>query len=90
MKLFHADGPYIQLKEGNLSEEFQRTLEIDCVLAIQRTDVCLQITGKTEEPMYSNAETVRAVITCFLFRIANNILPLRLTSGVSTELPEQH
>ena len=32
MKLFHADGPYIQLKEGNLSEEFQRTLEIDCEL----------------------------------------------------------
>ena len=64
--------------------------QISGVLAIQRTDVCLQITGKTEEPTYSNAETVRAVITCFLFRIANNILPLRLTSGVSTELPEQH
>ena len=30
MKLFLADGPYIRLNEGNLSEEFQRTLEIDC------------------------------------------------------------
>merc|ERR1711936_574536 len=34
--------------------------------------------------LYSTEEIVRAVITCFLFRIANNILPLRLTSGVST------
>lgn len=70
------DGPCIRLREGNLSEEFQRTREIDCVHAIQRTDVCLQITGKTEEPMFSNAEIVRAVITCFRFRIANKIPPV--------------
>ena len=49
--------------------------QIAGVHAIQRTDVCLQITGKTEEPMFSNAEIVRAVITCFRFRIANKIPP---------------
>jgi len=85
MKLSLADGPYIPMREGNLSEEFQRTLEIDCVLAIQRTDVCLQITGKTEEPMFSNAEIVRAVITCFRFRIANNTT----SAGAMTELSEK-
>ena len=52
---------------------------------IQRTDVCLQITGKTEEPMFSNAEIVRAVITCFRFRIANNTT----SAGAMTELSEK-
>ena len=53
---------------------FMFSRQIAGVLVIQRTDVCLQITGKTEEPMFSNAEIVRAVITCFRFRIANNTI----------------
>jgi len=71
MKASPVDGPCIQLREGNLSEEFQLTHEIDCVNVPQITAAFWLTIGKTEGPMCFTAGIMTVAVICFPFRIEN-------------------